>query len=224
MNSTDDGAVQSVLNTLSNALGNAQVKSVASSSPVTGQAPTPIIVGINNASPGEQRFSRRCHLGDVGGNPQLSLVQCSFSFAKMNSKTFTVPANGQELQYAVGQYSYVLIRLASAQVQISFDGDSFQTVSQNDNIGPLPKQHTRIYLKAYNGQAANVTILFDVSPISIQPGQTKLPPTYTKGTDSKGGTALAGGANSVSHRDGQRRCKSAEANHRSKHGRRRQYG
>jgi hypothetical protein len=115
----------------------------------------------------------------------------------MNQKTFTVPANGQEIQSAVGQYTYALIRTASVQVQVSFDGDNWQTVSQNDNFGPLSRSYTRVYLKAANGQAANVTIIFSTTPISIQPGQTKLPPTYTKATDLSGGAALAAGANSV---------------------------
>ena len=106
----------------------------------------------------------------------------------MNTQQFTVTAGSQTYRY-VGNYTYLLIRACSVPVQVSPDGNVWQTVTTNDKIN-LPQAAERFYIRSLNGNAASVTVIFSTSQISINTQQGQ-PATYTKGTNLTGATALA---------------------------------
>jgi hypothetical protein len=109
-------------------------------------------------------------------------------------QTITANANGSPEKRALGAYTYVIIRSASAAAQVSFDGQAWQTANQNDSYGPLSPQPANIYFRSTAGVATTVTFSFGDSKMSQQPAAQSNASTGAVGNlGIANGTAAANG-------------------------------
>lgn len=99
----------------------------------------------------------------------------------MNS-TIQIPANGQSVQASLGNFSFFYVRAATNSFQISFDGTTWQNANLNDNFGPLKPSPARVYFRALNGLASNVSFDVGTSPTTPQSTSQRDASTYAKGT------------------------------------------
>ena len=83
------------------------------------------------------------------------------------NRTVNILATGEVQQETLGGYKYLAIRQASNAFQISFDGHSWRTASQNKSYGPL-KDATYVFFKASNGLAATVTFEYGNDKVEAQ--------------------------------------------------------
>ena len=110
------------------------------------------------------------------------------------NKTLSVKATGEVEQLPLGSYLYFYIRSASAPLQLSFDGNTWQDCGQNDNFGPLDPVPTRISFRAVNGIASNVTFSYSKTPIQSQdPAQSNAKSYILGNLGVATGAAAAGG-------------------------------
>jgi len=85
------------------------------------------------------------------------------------NRTFFIPNVG-EVSAPLGVFKYLFIRSSDVVFQISFDGWNWVTARQNDRfdkstVTPPPE---KIFLKAFDGLSAEVSIDYDTKPIGSQ--------------------------------------------------------
>ena len=85
------------------------------------------------------------------------------------SYKLNVDATGSPQKLALGGFVFAIIRTVTAPVEVSFDGQSWKSASQNDAYGPLVGAKD-IQFRAVNGLPAVVT--FDVSDTNFSQQDT----------------------------------------------------
>lgn len=103
----------------------------------------------------------------------------------------TVKATGETEERSAGGFSYIYIRSATANFQISFDGNEWSDAHQNDNWGPITGH--RIYFRALNGAASTITADVGRKPFVTQDTSVKSQPADTYAKSGLDG-AIAGNA------------------------------
>ena len=105
---------------------------------------------------------------------------------------FSVKATGEVEQRSLGEFSYVKIISASLPFQISFDGNTFQAVNQNDYL-QTSAPRTNVFCRALNGQASAFTIKVSKSPFTGQDTTQSNAPTSLIGNLGIADNAAAAG-------------------------------
>lgn len=106
---------------------------------------------------------------------------------------FSVKATGETEQRSLGEFSFVKIIASTQPFQISFDGVTFQTVTQNDYLQTsLPRSN--VFARALNGLASVFTLKTSKTPFSSQDtAQSNVPTNAIGNFGILPNTAAAGG-------------------------------
>lgn len=100
------------------------------------------------------------------------------------NKTFSLNANGLVETLVTGGFQYLRIRKASVPFQLSFDQANWQDTSQNDSFGPMTGN--KVFLRAKDGLAASVTVLWGNKPFSAQDVTSSIVNTTALGNGGTG--------------------------------------
>ena len=112
----------------------------------------------------------------------------------MNPYTLNLTADGLPGNLALGAYRYIFVRKLTGTAEVSFDGQNWNPVFQNDRFTmpePLP---AKIFFRATNSVAAVATFLASLEPITAQDTATSVAATEIFGNIGIATGAAATGA------------------------------
>ena len=97
------------------------------------------------------------------------------------SRVFAVDASGTVFAENCGLFGYFYLQAASAPILVSFDGGNNWVRAAQNNKFQVPKGNGVVFLKSYNGVAANGNFVVSTEPIQSQDTNISVNSTSTVG-------------------------------------------